>query len=961
MPDRERWRRVQDLFDAALALGAEERRHYLEDACAGDPDLRTELDTLLDAERHTEDDTFITDAIAAVADELASGTTSSSWEGRMVGPYRLVGELAHGGMGMVYLAERADASYEAQVAIKVVRGGVAGSELARRFLAERQILANLAHPNIARLLDGGTTEDGTPYLVMERIQGEPIDEYCDNHRLDRDQRLDLFCRVCDAVHHAHRHLVVHRDIKPSNILVTADGEPKLLDFGVATLVDPEGTNLATNIGVRLLTPAYASPEQVLDQPITTSTDVYSLGVLLYRLLTGSLPYGASELKGPQLARAIAERPPEPPSRVAAKAGQSAGRFGRDLDAIVLTALDKDPARRYASVEAFAEDVRRYLGGMPVRARPATRRYRLRKFVARHRRGMVASAGAVSVVVALTTFYVVRLERERDYANAEQRKSAEVSAFLESLFKVSDPSEARGQTVTAREVLDSAVAQIPHQLAGQPEVRAAMLYTLGGVYANLGLRREALPLLEQGLALRRAEPGRGSPTVGDFLARLGIVKMYVGQFDSAATLLTEAGDRLEAEYPDGDEAASAWINLSNTQRRAGRLAAADSALDRAFAAARRAPDDDSIFAVALGARAALYLSEHRGADAEPLAREAWERSRALLGEDAPRTIVELNNLGQALYQESRYAEAEPIMKEVLALHQRVDGPEHPQTATAWNNLAALYRAEGHYDEAAAAARHAVAIYRAAYGPHHERVAVATANLASIVLAGGKPEEAERLDRQALQIVVGNLPPGHIDIAVLYNNLAHVQEVQGHWHDAEASYRHALDVIGNGMGVETLPGSIFLANLGGALAHEGRYREAETQLRHALAIQRKVLPAQHATTATTLTALGDVLVHTHRAAEAEPLLREALKTRTALLKPDHWAIQVTRSVLGQCLADLGRPAQAAPLIGSSAEALRKKLGPDDDRTRTALERAERFYQAQGDSAQARTFRTELAAGR
>lgn len=959
MPDRERWQRVQDLFDAALALAAYEREHYLDEACAGDPDLRSELDTLLDAEQQTEDDAFITDAIAAVASELSSET--ASWEGRMVGPYRLVGELAHGGMGMVYLAERADASYEAQVAIKLVRGGIAGSELARRFLSERQILANLAHPNIARLLDGGTTEDGTPYLVMERIQGEPIDEYCDSHGLDRDQRMDLFCRVCDAVHHAHCHLVVHRDIKPSNILVTADGAPKLLDFGVATLIDPGGTNLATDIGVRLLTPAYASPEQVLDQPITTSTDVYSLGVLLYRLITGSLPYGAGDLKGPQLARAIAERHPEPPSRVVARAGHEAGRFGRDLDAIVLTALDKDPARRYASVEAFAEDVRRYLTGMPVRARPATKRYRLRKFVARHRRSVFAGTGAVALVVALTTFYVVRLERERDFANAEQQKSAEVRAFLEKLFRVSDPTEARGQTVTAREVLDSAVAEIPHQLAGQPQVRAAMLYTLGGVYANLGLRREAMPLLEQGLALRRSDSGNGSPTIGDFLARLGVVKMYVAQFDSAAMLLTEAANRLETEYPDGDEAASAWINLSNTQRRAGRLAAADSALDRAFADARRAPEGDSIFTVALAARAALYLSQHRGADAEPLAREAWERSRALLGADAPRTIVELNNLGQALYQQSRYAEAEPIMKQALALHQRVDGPNHPQTATAWNNLAALYRAEGHYDEAADAARHAVAIYRAAYGEHHERVAVATANLASILLAGGKPAEAERLDRQALQIVTENLPPGHIDIAVLYNNLAHVQEVQGHWPEAERSYRHALDVIGKGMGVETLPGSIFTANLGGALAHEGRYREAETQLRHALAIQRKILPAQHTTTATTLTALGDVLVHTHRAAEAEPLLREALEMRVALLKPDHWAIQVTRSVLGQCLADLGRTAEAAPLLGSSAQALRKQLGPDDERVRTALQRAEHFYQAQGDSTQARQFRTELAAGR
>jgi tetratricopeptide (TPR) repeat protein len=958
MPDRERWQRVQELFDTAAALDPAERDRYLTETCAGDAELRSEVETLLEAGRRAADDEFITGAIAAVAQELAAGT--ASWEGRMVGPYRLVGELAHGGMGMVYLAERADASYEAQVAIKLVRGGIAGPELVRRFLSERQILANLAHPNIARLLDGGTTEDGTPYLVMERIQGEPIDEYCDTHELNQRQRLDLFCQVCDAVHHAHRHLVVHRDIKPSNILVTADGAPKLLDFGVATLVDPEGTNLATEIGVRMLTPAYASPEQVLEQPITTSTDVYSLGVLLYRLLTGSLPYGLNKLRGPQLARAIAERQPEPPGRVVARSGQRATRPGRDLDAVVLTALEKDPARRYASVEAFADDVRRYLGGMPVRARPATTRYRLGKFVARHRRSVLAGAGAVALVVCLTGFYVARLERERDFANAERQKYAEVSAFLERLFRVADPTEAHGRSVTAREVLDSAVARLPHELAGQPEVRAAMLYTLGGVYTNLGLRREALPLLQQGFTLRRADPGRGSPTIGDYLYRLGDLELVLAQFDTAESLLINAANRLEAEYPHEDKAAFALLDLANAYRRAGRLAAGDSALDRAMADVRNAPND-SVIAGAFVSRSALYLAEGRAVDAEPAARQALERYRKLFRADDPRTITAMNNLGQALYRQSRYTEAEPIMRQVLTLRQRVDGTNHPQTATAWNNLAALLRAEGRYDEAADAARHAVAIYRTTYGQKHERVAVALSNLASILLAGGKPGEAERTDRQALQIEMDILPPGHIDIAVLYNNLAHVFEVQGRWHEAERSYRQALAVIAKGIGVETQTGSIFLANLGGALAHEGRYKEAEPELRHALAIQRKILPAQHATTATTLTTLGDLLVNTHRAAEAEPLLREALEMRTALLKPDHWAIQVTRSVLGECLADLGRPAEAAPLLASSAEALQKRLGPNDERARTALQRAEHFYRAQGDSAQAQAFRAELAAGK
>ena len=956
MPAADRWGRIQELFDAALALDAGERRRFLEEACGTDTALLAEVAGLLDAERRAGGDAFITAAVAAAARDLAE-ERAASWVGRVVGPYRLLSELARGGMGTVYLAERADAAYEAVVAIKFVRGALAGSELVRRFLAERQILANLTHPHIARLLDGGEADDGTPYLVMERIDGEPLDEYCDAHSLGLRERLALFCLVCDAVDHAHRHLVVHRDIKPSNILVTGDGTPKLLDFGVAKLLDPTQSRplLDTGVGGHLLTPAYASPEQVRGEPVTTATDVYSLGVLLYRLLAGTLPYGPT-LRDHELAQAILTLEPVPPSRVAARRGGMAGRLERDVDAIVLAALEKDPARRYPSAERFAADVRRYLGGLPVRARPATRRYRLKKFVVRHRRSVAAGAAMVLLLVGLTTFNVVRHARERDYATTEERTATQVASFLQGLFKVSDPGRARGRTITAREVVDSAVGRLPTALAGQPEVQAAMLYTLGGLYLNLGLSREALPLLQHGLRLRGAQTGPGSPTRGDFLSRIGQVEMDLGRLDSAAATLHEGAQLLDREYPRPDRAVQARVMLANAYRRAGRLAEADSVLTRALADTTRVTED-TVLAFALSTRAAVFLSEGKAVAAEPFAREAVQRLRRRLGADAPTTIIALSNLGQVLYQQSRYAEAEPIIREVLALRERVDGPTHPETALAWNNLAALLQAEGRYHEAVDAGRHALEIDRATYGDRHQLVALTMANLASMLLADGRAGEAERLDRAALKIDLAILPPGHLNIAVLYNNLAHLLEEQGRYHEAERSYRQALDVVSHGIGVRTQAGSVFLANLGGVLQEEGRLAAADSTLRRALAIQRAILPAQHASTATTLTTLGALLVRMHQSKAAEPLLRQALRMRKALLPADHWAIQVTRSALGACLADLGRGTDAESLLTTSAEALRKRFGPKDARARDAIRRAVHFYAARGDSAQASAFRSLL----
>ena len=954
----DRWQRVQELFERALEREPEAREAYVREASGGDAALQAEIDELLAADSRSSDE-FLTDMIGEVARDMAEAD-AAEWEGRTVGPYRLMGEIARGGMGTVYLAERADAAYEARVAIKFVRGSVAGPELLSRFLAERQILADLTHPHIARLVDGGALDDGTPYLVMEHIEGEPIDGYVERHRLDTRARLTLFRKVCDAVQHAHGRLVVHRDIKPSNILVTADGTPKLLDFGVAKLLDPtsEGEVTQTGGAVGLLTPAYASPEQVRGEPITTATDIYSLGVLLYRLLTGALPYEADTRRGVELARAITDETPEAPSRVAARATAPGEprQVDHDADAIVLTALAKERERRYVSVQQLSEDVGRLLDGKPVRARPATRTYRLSKFVARHRAGVFAGMTAVALIAGLTGFYTARLASERDAALFERQKAEQVAGFLERLFRVSDPSEARGATITAREVLDSAVAHLPAELSDQPQVRAAMLYTLGGVYANLGLGRDARPLLERGLTLRHANPAGGSPTVGDFLSRLGGIELDLGQFDSAAVLLRQAVTALDTTRDAADRPIEARFTLTNALRRAGRLDEADTIVSDAVVRAR-ANGADSLVAAALSARGALLITRRRGTEAEPLLREALERYRALLGDDEPRTITTLSNLGQALYVQTRFADAEPIMREVLALRRRVFGEEHPLTGTAWNNLSALLQSQGRPTDAEPAARRALEIYRASYGEKHQRVTMVMTNLGSMLLAMGRLDEAERMHREALAIMQEILRPGHINIAVSYNNLAHVLEQGRRFGEAERMFRAALTVMEDGAGSDSPTGSIFLANLGRVLDLQDRTGEAEQTLRRALAIQRERFPARHARTATTLTLLGGLLTRAGRATEAEPMLREALDMRTELLAEDHWAIQVTRSALGESVAALGRTSDAEELLTTSAAALEERLGVDDERTRAAIERAAGFYTARGDRARADEYTRRL----
>jgi len=545
--DGERWRRIEALFDEATGLAPAERDAFLSRACGDDLEMRRELESLLAADGEAAE--FLARPVVTGA---APSPDPALPAGKVIGHYRVGDKLGQGGMSTVYLATRADDAYQQSVALKILDCGSDRSDLAARFRAERQIMASLDHPGIARLLDGGTTDDGRPYLVMEYIDGVPLDRYCDEHRLAVDARIDLFRQVCAAVQYAHQNLVVHRDIKPSNILVSGDGVPRLLDFGIAKLL--EGTRLpgtveATMTGQRLMTPQYASPEQIEGGVITTATDVYSLGALLYLLLAGRFPYRLEATRSGALERAVVEQDPERPSHAVGRmpAGprptpsdlvgedgptvdqlsearglrphQLRRKLRGDLDNIVLMALRKEPERRYASVGLLSEDLRRYRENEPVAARADTLRYRARKFVARHTVGVGVAAAVLTVILVLTatlSVQAVRLARQRDEIQAERDKALAVSGFLEEVFAVSDPDQARGETVTAREILDKGATRLTETLAGQPETQAALALAIGRAYMNLGLNDRAAPLLAQSLAQRERLRGPTDLDVADSL-------------------------------------------------------------------------------------------------------------------------------------------------------------------------------------------------------------------------------------------------------------------------------------------------------------------------------------------------------------------------------------------------------------------------------------------------------------
>lgn len=934
----ERWQQIETLFAQARVLPPAERTAFLDAACE-DATLRADLGRLLashDQAEHFLEDLDTERAAALLHDEAIA-------EEPLIGPYRLVQEVGRGGMGTVYLAERATGQFQQQVALKLIKRGMDSDAILHRFLHERQILARLHHPSIARLYDGDVTSDGRPYFAMEYVDGTPITAYCDEHRLDVEARLRLFQEVCRAVHYAHQNLVVHRDLKPSNMLVTEEGELKLLDFGIARLLDEDaeaGLTL-TEAGCRVMTPEYAAPEQVQGAAITTATDVYALGVVLYELLTGHRPYQFKQRTPAAIARHLSETEPErpstvvrraatiqhtdgttdilPPELVSQKRGLAPDRLQRrlagDLDTVLLKALRKEPERRYASAEAFLEDIKRHLSGLPVHARKDTLAYRTAKFIRRNRTGVAAAA---LVVLALlgglgTALWQARVARQ-EAATAEA-----VADFVVRLFEQADPDAVPGEEVTARSLLEQSPEQIERELAGQPKVQAEMLQVVSRLHMALGLYEETEPLLQQALTLRRTHYGTAHPETARTLSLLGLLAYDQSEYANAEAYLREAVQIQKATYGNNHlEVATTLQRLASVSRNQDKLVEAESLYRQVFSIRQRhlSSTNPDLADAMSGLAYVLRRAGNYGAETDSLYRQALAIYQQNYGDLHSATLDAMGAYSSFLQDKGAYEQAETLSREALSLTRQLFGEEHPTTGHAYHTLARLMSIQRNREAADSLYRQALQIYRSVYGNEHAYVGVTLSNLGAVQVDRQQYAEAEVLLREALEVYRRRYGSEHWYVAISTNELAR------------------------------------LAN------KTGDVQQAEKRYREALALFRTSRPPGHPITGTSLQELGKLLLKQGRAAEAEPLLVEAEQSWAEAFAEDDWRLLDVRQDLGSCLLALNRFEEAEALLLHIYPTQKQKYGATDERTTATRQYLADLYIAWGKPDQARAYLTAPA---
>jgi serine/threonine protein kinase/Flp pilus assembly protein TadD len=796
----ERWAQVESVFVEALEHSPETRSEFLDQACAADSELRVEVESLLGS--HQEADRMLeSPAFIFAKSVLKTDFSGPIGVGSRVGAYRLERKVDEGGMGAVYLAFRADDQFKQKVAIKLIRYGFDTNDVRRRFRHERQILANLVHPHIARLLDGGTAEDGRPYFVMEYVEGVSITKYCREHKLSFSDRLNLFRTVCGAVHYAHQNLVIHRDIKPGNVLVDDQGKPKLLDFGIAKLLadDPELDQTVTMLGA--MTPDYASPEQVRRQQVTTVSDVYSLGVLLYELLTGDRPYRLKGRSPEEVARIVCDEEPDRPSTVIARSGTGevpadtppesvAKTLKGDLDTIVMMALRKDPSRRYASAEQLSEDIRRYQQGLPVLAAPDSYRYRINKFVSRHRLGVTAVLLVVMILLGSAVFasWQARIAAsQRDKANLEEAKARRITKFIQETLGAPNPNQ-EGRDVKVVEVLDKAAQRAQTELADQPEVLAEVQRTIGYTYYNLEAYDKGEPLLRSALATFRSTLGAEHQTTAEAMKQLGEVMAYQEKYDEAIPLLTEAVAVLE--------------RFQSTNKR--NFINAKYSLAQAF----------------------YFKGDEK--QAERLYRDVLDYAQKNLGENDP-VVADVSHELANLIRDTDYDGAIQLYQRAIRVIRTLPNAK-VNLATGLSNLGNVFVNAGRVDEGEAALKESVAMRAELFGEHNHATAIVISNLSRVSYARGDFAKAEAEARRAVIDMEAGLPKGHRNLGPAYTILGRSLLRAGKLVEAERYLRDGLAIQTKRFGANDRGAAIAESALGECLWEQRRYAEARPLIQH-----------------------------------------------------------------------------------------------------------------------------------
>jgi eukaryotic-like serine/threonine-protein kinase len=863
----QRWEHVKDLLHQVMQLAPAQRGLFLDEACSSDASLRGELASLLAADQEVRSSfmqSLPTDRTNVhSADKDQSDSAGTLQPGQLFSQrFQLIRKLGEGGMGQVWLADQTS-PVRRQVALKLIKAGMYDEEIVQRFQAERQSLAIMDHPAIAKVFDAGTTPQGQPYFVMEYVPGLPITEYCDQKKLKIADRLELFIQACEGVQHAHQKAIIHRDLKPANILVIeVDGKPvpRIIDFGLAKATSPQvdGQSLFTQLGHFVGTPGYMSPEQADPnvQDIDTRTDVYSLGVVLYVLLAGLQPFQNKQKQKPPLDELLRklreEEPPRPSTKVSSDRDTSTAtaeargtepdqlvkQLRGDLDWITMKALEKDRSRRYGAPSELAADLLHYLNHEPILARPASTGYRLRKYARRHRVAVSVAAALVLLFAVFSVIQAVELRRitnERDRANRERDRATRITDFMTGMFKVSDPNQARGNSVTAREILDKASNDMGKGLAKDPEVQSQMMQVMARTYLNLGLYARAHELAKPALDARLSRLGPDDPQTLDSMTLFGWVLDREGRYAEAEKLERQA--------------------LTNERRILG--------------------PENPLTLETMDHLAVIQQNQGHYDEDEKLEREVIEVGTRTLGPENEQVLRSMNNLGLALLYQARNAEGEQEFRQLLDIGRRVWGPDHPRTLTAMTNLALAIQLQGRFQEAEPLYRENVIALQRTLGPEHPNTAVAMDGLADILSSEGRFAEAEKLHRETLAIRLRVLGPENLDTLRSKNNLADMLDKEGRVLEAEELQRETLATQVRVLGPENPNTLMSQSNLAGTLVQEGHYSEAEKIARETLEVDIRSLGPQHPNTLDAMLQLGKSMAYTHRYPEATKLFRDAIE--------------------------------------------------------------------------------------
>lgn len=904
---------MEEIFLQAVELGPTERAALLRERCEGDRALMEEVSSLL-ASWDT----------PGLVPELEEERPFGGRFPKRMGAYRIVRPLGEGGMGVVFLAIREGDGFEQTVALKLLRGSFADPLLARRLAQERRILALLEHPGIARLVDGGVTPEGQPFYAMEYVLGEDILSYCDARQLILEDRLRLFIQVCEAVNHAHQQLVVHRDLKPSNILVTPEGLPKLLDFGIAKELEEVPAAEPT---LHWITPAYASPEQVTSGVVTTLSDVYALGVLLCELLAGARPYSTDNRAPGELARVIGEEPPRRPSelveggvpdrtsaggatpeQVAQARGSTPHRLARalrgELDLVVMKALAKEPHRRYESAAALGEDLRRFLEGRPLRARPDSRRYRVSKLVTRHKALAGAAALLVLVVAAGISgilWQAGQAARERDRAVLEATRAQQVAALMTEIFRLGDPAQSLGDTIGVRQLLDEGTRKVDETMGGDPVLQATFFLELAHIYRDLGILGKALELGTRALELREANEGE-TVAHADALGFQGLVLRDAGDTRRSMEVLDSAIALRERVLATPDTTLAAlMVGLAWQVRAAGDYERARSLFSRAVEIQSNllGPDAPAVAASTLGV-AATFHDEGSFDKAMALLRRALARGA---GAPSPMAATALVNLGMMERLREQFREAEPILRAALEMREKLYDPAHPDVVEARQELAVELMMLGRLAEADSLLRKNFDFASRSLGPEHQATRSAEEALGTVLYHQGRFDDARLHLERAMAAKVRAHGRDHPGVVYSLNALGDVMLEAGSLTEAEKRYRDALAMsvrLGNSEGVY---GALSRHGLAKVALARGNVSRADSLMDAAYTTARASLREDHRYVLAMQRTRARILLARDKPGEAEAMLTAVLAVEERVRPHPHPRIGVTLILLGEARQALG----------------------------------------------------------